>query len=214
MDTLSANAGKGLLCANNRLHRQHPDQHGSPHETPICQFLPQTQRGIKGDTGKFAFDAVRLGNEKYVIGKMDHYFSASTTLTGSYSYDNTSVTFPDFYNEKLSVAPAGKQNAVLTLQHIFSPSLINNTRAGVSVPLPNGNNIDCCVKLPGLSDRSLGFVPGQPVGTFNVTGIANISGTALWGGIGSSGLNNFYYSHNFMICPGPKAATACAWVRC
>jgi hypothetical protein len=185
VDTLSANARNGILTSGTITV--------DPRMKTYLQFYPLPNAGVTGDTGKFAFAAVRLGNEKYVIGKMDHYFSASTTLTGSYSYDNTTVTFPDLYDEKLSTAPSGKQNAVLSLQHIFSPSLINNTRAGVSRSFA-GNNIDCCVKLPGLADVSLGFVPGQPVGTFSVTGIANVSGTALWGGIGSSGLNNFYYT--------------------
>ena len=36
-----------------------------------------------------------------MIGKIDHYFSASTTLAGSYSYDNTMVTVPDAFNLKL-----------------------------------------------------------------------------------------------------------------
>jgi len=154
------------------------------------QFYPNPNAAVTGDVGKFAFDAVRLGNEKYVIGKMDHYFSTATTLSASYSYDNTKVNSPDAYNEKLSNSPAGKQNAVLSLQHIFSPSLINNTRAGVTRAFA-GNALDCCVKLPALADLSIGFVPGQPVGSFNVSGI---SGTSLWGGIGTSGLNNFYYT--------------------
>jgi hypothetical protein len=181
-DTLSANAHNGILTSGTVIVDQRIK--------PYLQFYPNPNAAVTGDVGKFAFDAVRLGNEKYVIGKMDHYFSSTTTLTGSYSYDNTKVTSPDAYNEKLSGAPAGKQNAVLSLQHIFSPRLINNTRAGVTRSFA-GNNIDCCVKLPGLSDPALSFVPGQPVGSFNVSGI---SGTSLWGGIGTSGLNNFYYT--------------------
>jgi len=45
---------------------------------------------------------------KYIIGKIDHYFSSNTTINGHYSYDDTTVISPDAYGEKLSGAPARK----------------------------------------------------------------------------------------------------------
>ncbi len=188
-DTISANAHNGILCANTACTST-TQVNVDPRMKPYLQFYPNPNAAVTGDTGKYAFDAVRLGDEKFVIGKIDHYFSPATTLNGSYSYDNTTVNFPDFYGEKLSSAPARRQNVVLSLQHIFSPSVINNSRVGVTRTYA-GNNIDCCVKVPALADLSIGFVPGQPVGSFNVTGI---SGSSLWGGIGVGGLNNFYYT--------------------
>jgi len=61
---------------------------------------------VTGDTGKYNFDAVRLGDEKYVILKMDHYLSSSTTLNGHYSYDDTTLTYPTVFDLKLGSAPA------------------------------------------------------------------------------------------------------------
>jgi len=54
------------------------------------------------------------------------------------------------------------------LQHIFSPTLINNTRGGV-IRTRAANEIDCCAKLPIVGDPAFGFVPGNPVGQFNTT---------------------------------------------
>ena len=40
-----------------------------------------------------------------MIGKIDHYFSAATTFSGSYTYDNTTVSTPDDYNLKSTLSP-------------------------------------------------------------------------------------------------------------
>src|SRR2546427_6616822 len=182
-DTLSPNARNGILTSGT--------VNVDSRIKPYLQLYPLPNTAITGDIGKFAFDAVRLGDEKYVIGKIDHYFSSATTLNGHYSYDDTTVTAPSPYNQKLTGALSRRQNVVLSLQHVFSPTLINNSRAGITRTWA-GNELDCCVKLPLLDDLSLSFVPGVPVGTFNVTGIA--APTSLWGGVGQGGLNKFFYT--------------------
>ena len=98
----------------------------------LLALFPLPNGPVTGNTGKFLFNPKRLGEENYVIGKIDHYFSAATTLSGSYTYDNTTVITPDDYNLKSTLAPSRRQNVVLSLQHMFSPSLINNTRVGVT----------------------------------------------------------------------------------
>ena len=188
-DTLSANAHLGILCADPKCTST-TQVNVDPRIKPYLQFYPNPTAATTGDVGKFAFDSVRLGDEKYVIGKIDHYFSSSTTLNGSYSWDNTTVLSPDAYGEKFSNAPARKINGLITLQHLFSPTLINNARVGVTRSRA-GNNLDCCVKIPALDDVSLGFIPGHPTGSFTVTGIA---GTSNFGGIRTSGLNDFHYT--------------------
>jgi hypothetical protein len=154
------------------------------------QFYPLPNTAITGDVGKFAFTSIRLGDEKYIIGKIDHYFSSSTTLNGSYSWDDTTLTSPDAYGEKLSNAPTRRINGLITLQHLFSPNLINNARVGVTRSRA-ANNLQCCVNIPALADPSLGFIPGHPTGSFTVTGIA---GTSNFGGLRTDGLNDFHYT--------------------
>ena len=72
---------------------------------PYLALYPLPNGPVTGNTGKFVFGAGRLGEENYVIGKIDHYFSPATTLSGSYSYDNTTVTVPDDFNLKLAASP-------------------------------------------------------------------------------------------------------------
>ena len=80
---------------------------------------------------------------------------------------------------------------MLTLQHLFSPTIINNTRAGVSRTYA-GNNLDCCATIPVLGQYGspLSFVPGRPVGSFNVGGISN----GRFGGVFTDGMNVFTYT--------------------
>jgi len=191
-DTLSPNARNGILTSGT--------VNVDPRIKPYLQLYPLPNAAITGDTGKFNFDAVRLGDEKYVIGKMDHYFSSATTLNGHYSYDDTTVTAPSPYNQKLTGALSRRQNVVLSLQHIFSPTLINNSRVGVTRTWA-GNELDCCVKLPLLDDLALSFVPGVPVGTFNTTGLRN-----GFGGVGQGGLNKFFYT-------APQFYNDLSWTR-
>src|SRR5207237_8374317 len=104
-DTLSPNARNGILTS--------VTVNVDPRIKPYLQLYPIPNTAITGDIGKFAFDAVRLGDEKYVIGKIDHYFSSATTLNGHYSYDDTTATATSPYNQKLTDDLSSRQNVDL-----------------------------------------------------------------------------------------------------
>src|SRR4029077_14299001 len=87
-DTLSANAHNGILCANTACTSTQQIQI-NPKILPYIPLYPLPTGPVSGNTGKFLFNPHRLGEENYVIGKIDHYFSAATTFAGSYTYDNT-----------------------------------------------------------------------------------------------------------------------------
>src|SRR6185436_9079874 len=177
-DTLSTNGHNGIMCANSACSST-KQVTIDPRIKPYLALYPFPNAGETGDSGKFAFEAVRLGDEKYFIGKIDHYFTTNTTLNGHYSFDDTTLTYPTVYNQKLGSAPTRRHTAILSLQHIFPPTLINNARGGV-IRNRAANEIDCCAKIPAIADTSLSFVPGNPVGEFAVTGLRN-----TFGGIGA-----------------------------
>ena len=120
-----------------------------------------------------------LGDERYAIIKIDHSFSSTTTLSASYTYDNTTSNVPDNYDLKIIDSPSFRQNGVLNLQHVFSPTLIDNTRIGVSRTFAAAN-FDRSPTNPALTDPALGFIPGDNVGTISISGV-----TGAFGGIGS-----------------------------
>jgi hypothetical protein len=189
--TLSANAHNGILCTNAACTSTNQVAI-NPKVLPFLSLYPLPNGPVNGDTGTFFFNPKRNGQENYVIGKIDHYFSATTTLFGSYTYDNTTVILPDNYNLKSTEAPARRQNVVLSLQHLFSPTLINNTRLGVSRTYA-GNAIDVDPKIPQLTDPAYSFVPGHPFGSIFVSGLS--SGViGVPSGLGASGQNLFGYT--------------------
>src|ERR1700681_4212616 len=181
--TLSANAHNGILCANTACTSTTQIAINQK-VLPYLALYPLPNGPITGNTGKFAFGAPRLGDENYVIGKIDHYFSPATTLSGSYTYDDAKVNSPDGFHLKVTAAPSRRKNEVLNLHHLFSPILINNLRAGVSRTYA-GNNIDTPTN-PALTDPSLAFIPGRILGNTVITGL---SGTL--NGLGATGINLF-----------------------
>src|SRR5205814_1001536 len=135
--------------------------------------------------------------------KMDHYFSPTTTLAASYSFDNTTVNAPDSYNLKTSDSPSDKYNILLNLQHLFSPNLINNTRVGVSRNF-QASSLDASSN-PVLNDASLGFLPGKPMGSMIIVGVSGIP-SGVGAGVGTDGRAIFGYA-------APQAEDDLSWTK-
>jgi hypothetical protein len=190
--TLSPNARNGIICANSACTSTITVPIANSVK-PFLPLFPVPNGPVNGDTGVFFFNPKRAGQEHYAIGKIDHYFSASTTFFGTYTYDNATVLVPDDYNLKDTENPTRRQNLALSLQHIFSPSLINNTRAGIA-RVYAGSAIDVNPRVPQLSDPSFGFVPGALFGQLQVAGIANGPFVGVPSGLGASGASIFGYT--------------------
>jgi hypothetical protein len=186
-DTISNNARNGLICTNAACTST--TQVTVPASIkPYLALYPFPNGALNGDTGKFAFGNPRIGDEKYVIGKVDHYFTSATTLSGSYSYDDTKLTVLDDFALKTIASPSRRINGVINLQHVFSPTLISTTRVGVSRTFAY-NNQDSNPRNPALTDPSLGFIPGVNLGVLTIGNLGKFVG--IGGGFGTSGLNLF-----------------------
>jgi hypothetical protein len=185
--TLSPNARNGILCANAQCSQTTSVQI-DPSVTPYLAFFPLPNGPVAGDSAQFIFAGKRIGSEHYAVGRIDHNFSAQTSLSGSYQFDNTTEGQPDPYNEKLTGSPSRHQNGVLSLQHIFSPVLLNTARLGVSRTHAT-DALDQSALNPIATDTSLGFLPGHPAGVITV---ANLTGTQ--GGVGASGSDTLNYT--------------------
>src|SRR5215472_8029528 len=126
--------------------------------------------------------------EHYGAAKIDHHFSDRTSLSGSYQADDTTEGQPDPYNQKLTGSPSRHQNGILTLQHVFSPALLNVVRAGVSRTHAT-DALDQAALNAVATDTSLGFFPGRPAGVITIAGL-----TGTQGGIGASGSDTLNYT--------------------
>ena len=191
VSTLSANVHNGILCANSAC-TQTTQVAIKPVVKPYLALFPFPNGLVSGNTGLFNFPNVSPGHEDYVIGKIDHYFTSKTTLAGSYTYDNTTTSSADPFDLKLGFAPSRKQNIVLSLQHIFSATVINSTRFGVSRTYAAGN-LDGSPMNPAIADPSLGFLPGIPMGTLSISGVSG-SYSGIGSGLGSAAPTIFGYT--------------------
>jgi len=103
----------------------------------------------------------------------------------TFSYDDTTVISPDAYGENFR-RTCSEDNAIISLQHLFSPTLINNAR--VALPFPCRNNLDCCINI-----RLLAIFPWlfrAAPGSFTVTG----SRARALGAVSTQGFNDFHYN--------------------
>ena len=67
----------------------------SPSIQPFLALFPVANGADNGDgTAFYVFPGAQTGSEYYAMGKIDHNFSASTILSGSYQWDKSSLLAP------------------------------------------------------------------------------------------------------------------------
>jgi Carboxypeptidase regulatory-like domain/TonB dependent receptor-like, beta-barrel len=186
-NTLSLDARQGIVCANSACTST-TTVPIVPAIKPYLAVFPLPNGPANGDTAKYNFGAALNGIEHYTVVKLDHNISDQTMLSGSFQFDNTSIDSPDAFNQKRIGSPSRHYNTVINLQHAFGPSLLNNARIGVSRTHAT-DSMDTTAINPIASDKSLGFIPGSPVGIIAVAGPDSTSG-----GLGASGADIYNYT--------------------
>lgn len=187
-DTLSPNARNGVICSNPPSCTQTTTVTIAPSIQPYLVLFPVANGPITGDTAKFDFSGPLVGNEEYTVERLDHNFTDHTFIFGSFQFDDTTEDQPDPYNQKLTGSPSRHINPIVSLQHIFSPGVLNSARLGFSRSHIT-DSLDVKGLIPQVSDTSLGFLPGLPVGIIGVSGL-----TGTQGGMGGSGADILNYT--------------------
>jgi len=153
-----------------------------PSMQPIVALwpLPNVQPG-----NQFTYLSIARTHEDYAQGRIDHNISNKDSVFGRYTYDNTNETYPKLYPLFDSGLIERQQYLTLAENHIFSPALLNSvrfsySRSHVLDQTPSSSNPSTSmVTGPGYS-----CITGQPICPFNVSGIANFSGSS------ASAINN------------------------
>jgi hypothetical protein len=146
----------------------------------VNAFYPRTSPNTpllgNGDTGYFIFAAQEVTTENYFTVRIDHRFSASDTLFGSYMRDSSKTVQPGTFDEVSSEIVSGRQVVTVHEQHIFSPNLLNVARIGYSRAVGIQGKVSS-ISNPFMSDPSYGFVPGAFAGNVqSIPGLTNFSG--------------------------------------
>ena len=153
----------------------------SPLIKPYLALYPLPTSNIKGDTGTFTSISQQIGSEDFFVTRIDHDFSTTDLVRGTYLFDNSTLTSPDLFQTVVSGTLTRNQLATAEYTKIFSPAFLNTFRVGFSrVRADVMKPIKAL--LPFAGDPSNGFVPGKPVGFIGATGISNYTGGPGAGG--------------------------------
>ena len=155
---------------------------------PFLAFLPLPNGPVKGDTGTYTLAAQNRTTENFVTSRVDHRFSDSDAIHGTYLFDKGQTTGPDVFDSVLLGTVSRRRTASIEENHIFSPSVGNFARIGfnriVAEQVQSLSPID-----PLAADPSYGFLPGRDVGQISIAGI-----TTTPGGPGAEGDYLFHYT--------------------
>ena len=164
----------------------------NPLVQPFLSLWPLPNGAISppGNTGIFSVAIQQVTSENFGSVRIDHKFSDTDSLSGSYQYDAALTTQPDALNSILSGFSTNRQFVALNETHIFSPELVNTLRAGFYRDAAN-NNYGISAINPVAGDKSLGVLPGLDPPLIKVPGI-----TGFGGGVNAI-TTSYYYFNTF-----------------
>jgi len=128
-----------------------------------------------GDTGIFNFAGQQVTPENYFTTKVDHKFSASDGIYGTYMFDSGTVRQPDEFNNKRTGYDSRRQLLTLHETHTFTAQTLNSVLFGINrvvattgLTFSSGNSL--------VADPSFGTVPDLNAAAVIVPGLTFFSG--------------------------------------
>ena len=121
-------------------------------------------------------------HEDYIQGRVDHHLSNADTLFGRYTYDNTNEVYPKIFPIFDFGLDERQQYFTIAENHMFSPAALNTaalswSRSHILDLTPSASN----PMTSTLSGPQYACVPGQTICPFNISTIANFSGSSAAG---------------------------------
>lgn len=131
----------------------------SPQLQPILSAYPAGQAATSNvNVASWTGTGRQIQNEDFGLVKIDHRFTENTTAYARFNLDQGQLQVPNGdssgYLRDTVLTDDSPKNGILELQHIFSPSLINETTAGMNrVPFTTTNQsaLPIQVQIAGLT---------------------------------------------------------------
>src|SRR5437588_1801633 len=156
--------------------------------------LPQHPLPLSdGDIGIFTFPGQQVVNENFVTARVDHKFSDSDSLFGTYMFDRTPYSSPDGLDNVEFDTLTSRQIFAVEETHMFSPSLANSIRFGYNHESVNNNQSLKAIN-PDAARTDLGVGGSAFAGRAASQVFIDGGTTAFTGGIGGS--PTYYYHWN------------------
>jgi hypothetical protein len=174
-------------------------QHSITVDPSAAQYLtfyhlpdPKTVFG-NGDLGTYTFVGQQVVNENFFTGRVDHRFSSSDSLFGTYMYDKTPYSAPDGLNNVEFDTLTSRQFASLEETHLFSSRFGNSIRVGGNHEAV-ANNQSLKAINPAAADASLGVGGSAFAGRDAAQVLMGGGVTDFTGGVGGS--PTYFYHWN------------------
>jgi hypothetical protein len=147
---------------------------------PILALYPSPNVG----TAQFTYAATNPSSVNYGQLRVDHNFSASDSIFGRYTAQNSNnVAAPAYPGTPATVTGGQDQFLTLAENHIFSPTVLNQARVSYS-----RTNILIGPGPGSITGSQFAFVAGNPMGTIQGSGLTNLAG-----GVNTTGIiQNLY----------------------
>jgi hypothetical protein len=159
-----------------------------PSVEPYLALYPLPNGPVEGDTGNFTLATPQNTNEDFFTSRSDFTIGKVDSLFGTYMFDNGKTEGPDSFNNNIIGTLSRRQAVALEETHLFGAHMGNTTRLGFSRVVSQAAKSLKAIN-PLAADTSLGFLPGQPVGT-----ITNAELSTFPGGFGAVGEFDFHYN--------------------
>ena len=158
-----------------------------PAVQPYLALWPNAPAGTPVNSAgvqSFPVALATISNENYFSTRFDQKISASDNLNASYFWDSGPLTQPDPLQNAIHQVFSRRQGATAEDTHVFSPTLVNTFRAGLSRVR---GDINAPVSGDAAATNSaLAIAPGA-------TATPSITVTGLTTAIGLGGLNQFFH---------------------
>lgn len=176
--TLSDAARNGQLCSTPNGTCQPTTVTVDPKVAPFLGLWPKSSTpvpGGNGDTAVLNTSGQQTINENYFTTRLDHTFSSSDNVSGTYFFDTAPQTNPDPLGNYNSSVFTRRQMVGITENHIFSPQLMNTFRLGFSRVVGLVNRPGTAFN-PLANSTSLSAIPGKFAPLLSVPGLTGASG--------------------------------------
>ncbi|HVL69717.1 MAG TPA: carboxypeptidase regulatory-like domain-containing protein [Vicinamibacterales bacterium] len=150
-----------------RATRARADIH--PAVRPFLELYPLPNGEESGASGLYSVEIVEPTRENYIVGKIDHTFSPSHSMSARYSWDKASVVVP--MQLPLFSVDTNTKAQFLVGEHkwIVTPNLLNTVKVAWNRAYEATLNVDHVDVGPSLL-----FIPGTQFGSLQVTGLTTL----------------------------------------
>jgi len=185
----------------------------APGVAPLLSLWPvQNGPELGGGVAEAFNHPLQTIREDFGTTRFDYNISATDTLFGVYTVDDSADHTPSANPLSSAVETLREQVASIQEQHVFSPSLLNTARIGVS---------RATFFFTGATPVDLpGWVSGQPIGAIVIGGGTALNGASSITGAGTNAGSNltaarnlFTYDDHAMWMHGRNQLEAGIWFQ-